>query len=316
MCRYIDGRWLKLDFDQLVVSFDISEKKSRKIIDRLGDKLRVDSTWKIKRIKKHKNITSVEKCYKSHYTAKCSNKSKIHISILNKNISNRYRNLRIEFSPSYFTSDETVEFFNWLFGIFGKEKESAIHGSLITKLDIGFQLHNIFSPLITILPCSKPRIYNWEYSGKDKLIAQALYDAQLKTGAKVTNLSYCPVSKFIYNVFKNKPYTKQEAEKLLASVVPAARLESRYQYRDSGTSESYSLDTIKDVPFDMPNTQLITPEQFRTLSHDERADLALTKQVDKSVTDIECITLPVNKLLAEHNRLIDGLLNDMGLGKC
>lgn len=52
MCTYIDGRWMKLDLDKLVVSFDISEKKSRKLIDCLGDKLRLNSTWKIKRIVK------------------------------------------------------------------------------------------------------------------------------------------------------------------------------------------------------------------------------------------------------------------------
>lgn len=315
LCRYIDGRWLKLDFDKLVISFDITEQKSRKIIHKLDDKLRINPTWKVKRIEKHKNTTSVEKCYKENYTAKCKNKGKIHISILSRNISRLYRNIRIEFSPSYFSSDETRAFFDWLFNIFGNEKKSAIDGSIITKLDFGFQLHNIFSPFITISPSGKSYTYNWMHNNQDRFFAQALYDVQSRSGIKSTNLSYCPVSNLLYKVFKKRPYTCLEAYKVISSVTPAARLESRYQYQDSGVSKSFSLTMIKGAPFDMYNMRLITPEQFRTLSHDERFELASTKRVDKSVTNIDNITLPKKKLLTERNRLIDDLLCSMGVCK-
>lgn len=145
---------MKLDFDKIVLGFDISKSKAKEITFMFGENFRLDKIWNISILKGNKKGT-VHKYYKNSFIAKAENKDKIHISVGAKNISSKYRNIRIEFTPSYFSNKMIKKFFKSLFRVFGDEREKAIKNSIITRMDIGIQLHNIFSSLVTIVPQGK-----------------------------------------------------------------------------------------------------------------------------------------------------------------
>ncbi|WP_148259119.1 hypothetical protein [Alteromonas naphthalenivorans] len=311
--RYIDGVWLKLDFDKIVLGFDISKSKAKEITFMFGENFRLDKIWNISILKGNKKGT-VHKYYKNSFIAKAENKDKIHISVGAKNISSKYRNIRIEFTPSYFSNKMIKKFFKSLFRVFGDEREKAIKNSIITRMDIGIQLHNIFSSLVTIVPQGKSTFFSWEYGGQKMSLAQGLYDEMKGNGFKILNVIYCPVSNYLHKLYKKNRYSIDEAKSCLSSIVPATRIESRYHYEKSTTAISYSVNKMRDVPFGLPDINIITPETFRQLSLKERLILATTKDFNsQGLPNIEPITLPKEKLVAEYNRLVNGFMTILEL---
>jgi len=223
--RYLDNpRWVKPDFDRLTIGYAVPKGKAFEIIRRLKDGDAPEYATVKRTLKKD--------YYKYSRLIKFKSGNTIRIYLISKNDGVNFRHVKVDFTPSYFSDDELVKFFNWFNELLGSERKRATKDSMITSMENGLQLHNVFAPQILHNSLfGKEEKYNWEIKGKEQPFTQATYDIfKAECGGTIKNKIYCPVSKLFNLIFKERPYTEDDALTVMENISHATRVESVYVY--------------------------------------------------------------------------------------
>ncbi|MFD3391435.1 hypothetical protein [Alteromonas macleodii] len=266
--RYLDNpRWVDPDFDRLTIGYGISKYKSLKIRSRLrtGDC--------------PKNATleqgSRNKYYKSSWVLKFKKGKGIRLYLVSNNGGVDFRHVKINFTPSYFRDGELAEFFNWFNTLLGDERKSATDNSIISLMENGLQLHNVFAPQIvhnSLL--GKEEKFNWKVRGKEQPFTQGTYDVfKAECGGTIKNKIYCPVSKLFNLIFKERSYNEDDALTVMKNISYATRVESAYVYSYKNSAKKYSLLEMERVPCFLSQFDIIAPDSLVEMPIEDRVKL-------------------------------------------
>ena len=297
--RYLDNpRWVKPDFDRLTIGYAVPKGKAFEIIRRLKDGDAPEYATVKRTLKKD--------YYKYSRLIKFKSGNTIRIYLISKNDGVNFRHVKVDFTPSYFSDDELVKFFNWFNELLGSERKRATKDSMITSMENGLQLHNVFAPQILHNSLfGKEEKYNWEIKGKEQPFTQATYDIfKAECGGTIKNKIYCPVSKLFNLIFKERPYTEDDALTVMENISHATRVESAYSYKHS--AKKYSLLEMERVPCYLNQFDIVAPDSLveipieervklmgqRTLSGIERSN---TRNLDLTPTSLEAKRLKMLK---------------------
>ena len=297
--RYLDNpRWLKPDFDRLTIGYAVPKGKAFEIIRRLKDGDAPEYATAKRTLKKD--------YYKYSRLIKFKSGNTIRLYLISKNDGVNFRHVKVDFTPSYFSDDELVKFFNWFNELLGSERKRATKDSMITSMENGLQLHNVFAPQILHNSLfGKEEKFNWKIKGKEQPFTQATYDAfKAECGGTIKNKIYCPVSKLFNLIFKERPYTEDDALTVMENISHATRVESAYSYKHS--AKKYSLLEMERVPCYLNQFDIVAPDSLveipieervklmgqRTLSGIERSN---TRNLDLTPTSLEAKRLKMLK---------------------
>ena len=297
--RYLDNpRWVKPDFDRLTIGYAVPKGKAFEIIRRLKDGDAPEYATVKRTLKKD--------YYKYSRLIKFKSGNTIRIYLISKNDGVNFRHVKVDFTPSYFSDDELVKFFNWFNELLGSERKRATKDSMITSMENGLQLHNVFAPQILHNSLfGKEEKYNWEIKGKEQPFTQATYDIfKAECGGTIENKIYCPVSKLFNLIFEERPYTEDDALTVMENISHATRVESAYSYKHS--AKKYSLLEMERVPCYLNQFDIVAPDSLveipieervklmgqRTLSGIERSN---TRNLDLTPTSLEAKRLKMLK---------------------
>ena len=297
--RYLDNpRWVKPDFDRLTIGYAVPKGKAFEIIRRLKDGDAPEYATVKRTLKKD--------YYKYSRLIKFKSGNTIRIYLISKNDGVNFRHVKVDFTPSYFSDDELVKFFNWFNELLGSERKRATKDSMITSMENGLQLHNVFAPQILHNSLfGKEEKYNWEIKGKEQPFTQATYDIfKAECGGTIKNKIYCPVSKLFDLIFNERSYTKDDALTVMKNISYATRIESAYSYKYS--AKKYSLLEMERVPCYLNQFDIVAPDSLveipieervklmgqRTLSGIERSN---TRNLDLTPTSLEAKRLKMLK---------------------
>ena len=297
--RYLDNpRWVKPDFDRLTIGYAVPKGKAFEIIRRLKDGDAPEYATVKRTLKKD--------YYKYSRLIKFKSGNTIRIYLISKNDGVNFRHVKVDFTPSYFSDDELVKFFNWFNELLGSERKRATKDSMITSMENGLQLHNVFAPQILHNSLfGKEEKYNWEIKGKEQPFTQATYDIfKAECGGTIKNKIYCPVSKLFDLIFKERSYTEDDALTVMKNISYATRIESAYSYKHS--AKKYSLLEMERVPCYLNQFDIVAPDSLveipieervklmgqRTLSGIERSN---TRNLDLTPTSLEAKRLKMLK---------------------
>ena len=300
--RYVDGRdWLQVDLDRLMVGFYTSYRKAEEIYFGASDD-DFPEDWNVE-------YDEYSKYYKHMIIVEVPGGFVFRLELCSKGSSPDYRHLKLDFTPSYFTDDELKTFFSWLHSVIGEEYEQALEQSLISQMEVGLQLHHIFSPLIAIAELGERKEFKWKIHGLEQEFIQATYfKTELEDGSSLTTKNYCPVTKFINGLNEDRFYTQEQARQMLSRICHATRLESVYEFKRVKNAVEYSILELEKVPFSLPEAELIAPEHFRQLNTVDRTLLASTKS---SQNTTPAIKLPAEKLQQSRCREIQKLIENL-----
>ena len=299
--RYLDNpRWVKPDFDRLTIGYAVPKGKAFEIIRRLKDGDAPEYATVKRTLKKD--------YYKYSRLIKFKSGNTIRIYLISKNDGVNFRHVKVDFTPSYFSDDELVKFFNWFNELLGSERKRATKDSMITSMENGLQLHNVFAPQILHNSLfGKEEKYNWEIKGKEQPFTQATYDIfKAECGGTIKNKIYCPVSKLFNLIFKERPYTEDDALTVMENISHATRVESVYVYSQRNSAKKYSLLEMERVPCYLNQFDIVAPDSLveipieervklmgqRTLSGIERSN---TRNLDLTPTSLEAKRLKMLK---------------------
>lgn len=264
--RYLDNpRWVKPDFDRVTIGYGVSKEKSFKIRSRL----RTGNC--------PENATlehgSRNKYYKSSWVFKFKKGRGIRLYLISNNGGVDFRHVKINFTPSYFSDDELAEFFNWFNTLLGSERKRATKNSIISLMENGLQLHNVFAPQILHNSLiGKEEKFNWKIKGKEQPFTQATYEVtKAECGGTIKNKIYCPVSKLFDLIFKEKSYTEDDALTVMKNISYATRIESAYSYKHS--AKKYSLLEMERVPCYLNQFDIVAPDSLVEIPIEERVKL-------------------------------------------
>ena len=264
--RYLDNpRWVKPDFDRLTIGYAVPKGKAFEIIRRLKDGDAPEYATVKRTLKKD--------YYKYSRLIKFKSGNTIRIYLISKNDGVNFRHVKVDFTPSYFSDDELVKFFNWFNELLGSERKRATKDSMITSMENGLQLHNVFAPQILHNSLfGKEEKYNWEIKGKEQPFTQATYDIfKAECGGTIKNKIYCPVSKLFNLIFKERPYTEDDALTVMENISHATRVESAYSYKHS--AKKYSLLEMERVPCYLNQFDIVAPDSLVEIPIEERVKL-------------------------------------------
>ena len=264
--RYLDNpRWLKPDFDRLTIGYAVPKGKAFEIIRRLKDGDAPEYATAKRTLKKD--------YYKYSRLIKFKSGNTIRLYLISKNDGVNFRHVKVDFTPSYFSDDELVKFFNWFNELLGSERKRATKDSMITSMENGLQLHNVFAPQILHNSLfGKEEKFNWKIKGKEQPFTQATYDAfKAECGGTIKNKIYCPVSKLFNLIFKERPYTEDDALTVMENISHATRIESAYSYKHS--AKKYSLLEMERVPCYLNQFDIVAPDSLVEIPIEERVKL-------------------------------------------
>lgn len=264
--RYLDNpRWVKPDFDRLTIGYAVPKGKAFEIIRRLKDGDAPEYATVKRTLKKD--------YYKYSRLIKFKSGNTIRIYLISKNDGVNFRHVKVDFTPSYFSDDELVKFFNWFNELLGSERKRATKDSMITSMENGLQLHNVFAPQILHNSLfGKEEKYNWEIKGKEQPFTQATYDIfKAECGGTIKNKIYCPVSKLFNLIFEERPYTEDDALTVMENISHATRVESAYSYKHS--AKKYSLLEMERVPCYLNQFDIVAPDSLVEIPIEERVKL-------------------------------------------
>ena len=264
--RYLDNpRWLKPDFDRLKIGYAVPKGKAFEIIRRLKDGDAPEYATAKRTLKKD--------YYKYSRLIKFKSGNTIRLYLISKNDGVNFRHVKVDFTPSYFSDDELVKFFNWFNELLGSERKRATKDSMITSMENGLQLHNVFAPQILHNSLfGKEEKFNWKIKGKEQPFTQATYDAfKAECGGTIKNKIYCPVSKLFNLIFKERPYTEDDALTVMENISHATRIESAYSYKHS--AKKYSLLEMERVPCYLNQFDIVAPDSLVEIPIEERVKL-------------------------------------------
>ena len=264
--RYLDNpRWVKPDFDRLTIGYAVPKGKAFEIIRRLKDGDAPEYATVKRTLKKD--------YYKYSRLIKFKSGNTIRIYLISKNDGVNFRHVKVDFTPSYFSDDELVKFFNWFNELLGSERKRATKDSMITSMENGLQLHNVFAPQILHNSLfGKEEKYNWEIKGKEQPFTQATYDIfKAECGGTIKNKIYCPVSKLFDLIFKERSYTEDDALTVMKNISYATRIESAYSYKHS--AKKYSLLEMERVPCYLNQFDIVAPDSLVEIPIEERVIL-------------------------------------------
>ena len=264
--RYLDNpRWVKPDFDRLTIGYAVPKGKAFEIIRRLKDGDAPEYATAKRTLKKD--------YYKYSRLIKFKSGNTIRLYLISKNDGVNFRHVKVDFTPSYFSDDELVKFFNWFNELLGSERKRATKDSMITSMENGLQLHNVFAPQILHNSLfGKEEKYNWEIKGKEQPFTQATYDIfKAECGGTIKNKIYCPVSKLFNLIFKERPYTEDDALTVMENISHATRIESAYSYKHS--AKKYSLLEMERVPCYLNQFDIVAPDSLVEIPIEERVKL-------------------------------------------
>jgi hypothetical protein len=266
--RYLDNpRWVEPDFDRLTIGYAVSKRKALEIIRRLKDGDAPEyATVKLSLRKDY---------YKSSRIIELKSGNTIRLYLISKNDGVNFRHVKVNFTPSYFSDDELVEFFNWFNELLGSELKRAIKDSIISLMENGLQLHNVFAPQILHNSLfGKEEKYNWKIKGKEQPFTQATYDIfKAECGATIKNKIYCPVSKLFNLIFKERRYTEDDALTVMENISHATRVESVYVYSQRNSAKKYSLLEMERVPCYLNQFDIVAPDSLVEIPIEERVKL-------------------------------------------
>ena len=297
--RYLDNpRWVKPDFDRLTIGYAVPKGKAFEIIRRLKDGDAPEYATVKRTLKKD--------YYKYSRLIKFKSGNTIRIYLISKNDGVNFRHVKVDFTPSYFSDDELVKFFNWFNELLGSERKRATKNSIISLMENGLQLHNVFAPQILHNSLiGKEEKFNWKIKGKEQPFTQATYEVtKAECGGTIKNKIYCPVSKLFDLIFKEKSYTEDDALTVMKNISYATRIESAYSYKHS--AKKYSLLEMERVPCYLNQFDIVAPDSLveipieervklmgqRTLSGIERSN---TRNLDLTPTSLEAKRLKMLK---------------------
>ena len=266
--RYLDSpRWLKPDFDRLTIGYAVPKGKAFEIIRRLKDGDAPEYATVKRTLKKD--------YYKYSRLIKFKSGNTIRLYLISKNDGVNFRHVKVDFTPSYFSDDELVKFFNWFNELLGSERKRATKDSMITSMENGLQLHNVFAPQILHNSLfGKEEKYNWEIKGKEQPFTQATYDIfKAECGGTIKNKIYCPVSKLFNLIFKERPYTEDDALTVMENISHATRVESVYVYSQRNSAKKYSLLEMERVPCYLNQFDIVAPDSLVEIPIEERVIL-------------------------------------------
>lgn len=264
--RYLDNpRWLKPDFDRLTIGYAVPKGKAFEIIRRLKDGDAPEYATAKRTLKKD--------YYKYSRLIKFKSGNTIRLYLISNNGGVDFRHVKVDFTPSYFSDDELVKFFNWFNELLGSERKRATKDSMITSMENGLQLHNVFAPQILHNSLfGKEEKFNWKIKGKEQPFTQATYDAfKAECGGTIENKIYCPVSKLFNLIFKERPYTEDDALTVMENISHATRIESAYSYKHS--AKKYSLLEMERVPCYLNQFDIVAPDSLVEIPIEERVKL-------------------------------------------
>lgn len=264
--RYLDNpRWVKPDFDRLTIGYAVPKGKAFEIIRRLKDGDAPEYATVKRTLKKD--------YYKYSRLIKFKSGNTIRIYLISKNDGVNFRHVKVDFTPSYFSDDELVKFFNWFNELLGSERKRATKDSMITSMENGLQLHNVFAPQILHNSLfGKEEKFNWKIKGKEQPFTQATYDIfEAECGGTIENKIYCPVSKLFNLIFKERPYTEDDALTVMENISHATRIESAYSYKHS--AKKYSLLEMERVPCYLNQFDIVAPDSLVEIPIEERVKL-------------------------------------------
>ena len=264
--RYLDNpRWLKPDFDRLTIGYAVPKGKAFEIIRRLKDGDAPEYATAKRTLKKD--------YYKYSRLIKFKSGNTIRLYLISKNDGVNFRHVKVDFTPSYFSDDELVKFFNWFNELLGSERKRATKDSMITSMENGLQLHNVFAPQILHNSLfGKEEKFNWKIKGKEQPFTQATYDIfKAECGGTIKNKIYCPVSKLFNLIFKERPYTEDDALTVMENISHATRIESAYSYKHS--AKKYSLLEMERVPCYLNQFDIVAPDSLVEIPIEERVKL-------------------------------------------
>ena len=300
--RYIDGRdWLQIDLDRLMVGFYTSFRKAEELYIR-ASKRDFPKRWNVER-------GGCNKHYKHQIRVIAPSGFLFRLELCSSKSAPAFRHVKIDFTPSYFTENELKVFFNWLRIQMAEEYEQAVEQSLVSQMEVGLQLHHIFSPLLAVITDGLRIDYNWKLHQQEQKFVQGTYfKEELEDGSCLTTKNYCPVAKFINRLTKDRPYTRDQAREMLGRICHATRLESVYTFKRKDNAVEHSILELENVPFSLPFIQLIIPENFRSLTTVDRTILASSKCL-AGLTGT--FSLPERKLQLTHNQQIQRLVRNL-----
>ena len=264
--RYLDNpRWLKPDFDRLKIGYAVPKGKAFEIIRRLKDGDAPEYATAKRTLKKD--------YYKYSRLIKFKSGNTIRLYLISKNDGVNFRHVKVDFTPSYFSDDELVKFFNWFNELLGSERKRATKDSMITSMENGLQLHNVFAPQILHNSLfGKEEKFNWKIKGKEQPFTQATYEVtKAECGGTIKNKIYCPVSKLFNLIFKERPYTEDDALTVMENISHATRIESAYSYKHS--AKKYSLLEMERVPCYLNQFDIVAPDSLVEIPIEERVKL-------------------------------------------
>ena len=299
--RYLDSpRWLKPDFDRLTIGYAVPKGKAFEIIRRLKDGDAPEYATAKRTLKKD--------YYKYSRLIKFKSGNTIRLYLISKNDGVNFRHVKVDFTPSYFSDDELVKFFNWFNELLGSERKRATKDSMITSMENGLQLHNVFAPQILHNSLfGKEEKYNWEIKGKEQPFTQATYDIfKAECGGTITNKIYCPVSKLFNLIFKERPYTEDDALTVMENISHATRVESVYVYSQRNSAKKYSLLEMERVPCYLNQFDIVAPDSLVEIPIEERVKL----MGQRTLSDIEKsntrnLTLTPNTLETKRLKMLE-----------
>ncbi|MBC6987356.1 MULTISPECIES: hypothetical protein [unclassified Alteromonas] len=266
--RYLDNpRWVAPDFDRLAIGYGISKEKSLKISSRLRAGDCPENTTLEHGLR--------NKYYKSSWVLKYKKGHGIRLYLISNNGGVDFRHIKVDFTPSYFRDSELAEFFNWFNELLGSERKRATKDSIISLMENGLQLHNVFAPQILHNSLfGKEEKYNWKIKGKEQPFTQATYDIfKAECGGTIKNKIYCPVSKLFYLIFKERRYTEDDALTVMENISHATRVESVYVYSYKHSAKKYSLLEMERVPCFLSQFDIIAPDSLVEMPIEDRVKL-------------------------------------------
>ena len=297
--RYLDNpRWVKPDFDRVTIGYGVSKGKSLKISSRLkaGDC--------------PKNATleqgSIKKYYKSSWVFKFKKGRGIRLYLVSNNGGVDFRHVKIDFTPSYFRDSELAKFFNWFNTLLGDERKCATQNSIISLMENGLQLHDVFAPQIVHNSLfGKEEKFNWKIRGKEQSFTQGTYDVfKAECGGTIKNKIYCPVSKLFDLIFKERSYTEDDALTVMKNISYATRIESAYSYKHS--AKKYSLLEMERVPCFLSQFDIIAPDSLVEMPIKDRVKLMGKRTLSrKEKCNTRSLTLSPNTLETKRIKMLE-----------
>lgn len=300
MCRYTDSNhWLNPDFDRLIAGYYTSYRTAEKI-GREIDTSEFPKNWGIKKLGK-------PKFYSYGWKIATPSGTSFRLSFCNSKNQVNMRHLKLDLSPSYFSVDELKFFFTWLNSQMGSERDQAIEQSLISSMEIGLQLHQIFSPLLALRTFHGIRKdFMWQIRGAKQDFCQATYDEfEIDEIGQFTNKAYCPVSKLFNLIFKDRKYTEIDGRTLMSTISHAARLESVYSYSLASKNKEFSLNELEMVPSYISEFDLISLDEIAELTKLQKGRLITERKILQTlVKSTSSLTLPYESIQRKKMKML------------